>query len=305
MKLAGVEIGGTKLQVVLGDESGVIADRVTHTIDAAQGAGVIRDLIGSAVKKFGKLDAIGVGFGGPVNRLTGEIWTSYHVKGWTGFDIPGWLGNVTGTPIIVENDANTAALGEAIAGAGSEDRNVFYVTLGSGVGGGLVTEGRIYHGRFPGETEFGHVRLDIGGRTVQDSCSGWAVNEKIREAVIAQPKSALAELATKNRGAEAKSLLAAMECGDTDAIGIFQGTVNDLAFGLSHVVHLFHPDTIIIGGGLSFIGETLRREVEEKLRLFIMGAFQPGPLIRLSKLKADAVPVGALILAGRLLKNTN
>lgn len=305
MRLVGIEIGGTKLQIVLGNENGVIADRITHTIDAAAGAGAIRELIEAALKKFGKLEGVCVGFGGPVNRLTGEVWTSYHVNGWTGFNIKEWLQKVTAAPVIVENDANTAALGEAIVGAGNKDRIVFYVTLGSGVGGGLVSNGDIYHGRLPGETEFGHIRLDTSGQTIQDSCSGWALNEKVRRRVIERPDGVLAEFASRNAGAEAKGLLPAIDAGDADAAGIFRQAMTDLAFALSHVVHLFHPDAIIIGGGLSFIGEPLRKEVEERVKVFIVDAFQPGLSVRLSKLKADAVPVGALILAGRILRKEN
>lgn len=306
MRLAGIEIGGTKLQIVLGDENGAISDRVTHTIDAAQGAEVIRGLIEEALKKFGTLDAVGVGFGGPVNRQTGVIWTSYQVKGWTGLNIPEWLGKVTGAPVVVDNDGNTAALAEAILGAGKEDDVVFYVTLGSGVGAGLVIDGDVYHGRFPGEVEFGHLLLDANGTTIEESCSGWSVNEWIRGRVLQRKSSGLlAELAAKNKGAEAKALLPAMEAGDPDALEIFEKTTSDLSFALSHVVHLFHPDAIIIGGGLSLMGEPLRKTVEEKVRQFIMDAFQPGPSVRLSKLKVDAVPVGALILAGRLSKNTH
>jgi len=305
VKIAGIEIGGTKLQVVLGNESGEIHDRVAHTIDASQGAAIIRGLIEGELKKFGKLDAVGVGFGGPVNRFTGEVWTSYHVKGWTGFNISGWLSEVTGSPVILENDANTAALGEAVWGAGSKHKIVFYVTVGSGVGGGLVVDRQIYHGRLPGEAEFGHIRLGVNGRILQDSCSGWAVNEKIREKVVSGSGGILAELAGQNKGIEAKALLPAIEAGDPDAIEIFDTTMTDLAFGLSHVAHLFHPDTIIIGGGLSFIGEPLRRQVEDKMKVFIMDAFQPGPEVQLSELKSDAVPVGALILAGQNINKSS
>jgi len=281
MRIAGIEIGGTKLQVVVGNERGVVEDRVAHVIDASQGAVVIRNLVEQSLKKFGKVDAVGVGFGGPVNRITGEVWTSYHVEGWTGFNIRSWLG---GGQVVVENDANVAALGEAVVGAGKDHRVVFYVTLGSGVGGGIVVDGSIYHGKLPGEVEFGHIRLDKTGRTLQDSCSGWAVNEKVR---------------AKKLGDDAKSLFPSIAAGNEEATGIFNETVNDLAFGLSHVVHLFHPDTIVIGGGLSFIGEPLRKSVERELKSFIMDAFQPGPIVQLSQLKADAVPVGALILAGQ------
>lgn len=299
MKLAGIEIGGTKLQVVLGDENGAIHKRLVHTIDAKQGASVIRELVESDLRQFGHLDGVGVGFGGPVNRMAGTIWTSYHVQGWTGFNVVNWLKEFTGARVKLENDANVAALGESTCGAGKNHKVVFYVTLGSGVGGGVTIDGSVYHGALPGELEFGHVRLTPAGLTVQESCSGWAVNEKVLRAVDVNPDGHLSKLVAEYHGVEAKALVPAMNAGDADALEIFDSTMTDLAFGLSHVTHLFHPDTIIIGGGLSFIGEILRRRVEEKLPNFILDAFHPGPEIQLSKLGADVVPVGALILAAR------
>lgn len=302
MKLAGIEIGGTKLQLVLGDDRGSIQRRITHTINAHEGASKIRDLIEKGLTEFGHLDAIGVGFGGPVNRNTGEVWTSYHVQGWTGFNIREWLRDLTNAVVALENDANVAALGESIAGAGKDHRVVFYATLGSGVGGGVCIDKEIYHGQLPGEVEFGHVRLDKSGGIVQDACSGWAVNERILEAAALYGQSKLAQLAKLYPGAEAKALLPALESGDPEAKEIFDGTMTDLAFGLSHITHLFHPDTIIIGGGLSLIGEVLRKRVEENLKKYIMDAFQPGPVIQLSKLGTEVVPVGALFLAAIELK---
>jgi glucokinase len=302
MKLAGIEIGGTKLQVVLGDGRGSIQKRISHIIKAQEGASKIRELIEKELSGLGHLDAIGVGFGGPVNRNTGEVWTSYHVEGWTGFNIRQWLHELTGAVVALENDANIAALGESIAGAGKDHKVVFYATLGSGVGGGVCIDKELYHGKLPGEVEFGHVRLDKSGRTVQDACSGWALNERVLEVVKLFKESKLSGLAKLYPGAEAKALLPSMESGDPEARNIFDGTMRDLAFGLSHVTHLFHPDTIIIGGGLSMIGEILRKRVEDNLKEFIMDAFQPGPLIQLSQLGTDVVPVGALLLAAGELK---
>lgn len=300
MKLAGIEIGGTKLQVVLGDETGAIHERNSHIINASEGARVIRTLIEQDLRRFGAIDGVGVGFGGPVNRLTGEIWTSYHVEGWTGFNLLNWLKDLTGSFAAIDNDANVAALGEAVAGAGSQYNIVFYMTLGSGVGGGLAIEGEIYRGHIGGELEFGHVRLTPAGLTVQDSCSGWAVNEKVLEAMETSPK--LARFAKQYPGAEAKALLPAIVSGDAQSMEILNSTAMDLAFGLSHVVHLLHPDTIVLGGGLSLIGEMLRKKVEQHLKTFLMDAFQPGPVIQLSRLGADVVPAGALLLVSQQLR---
>jgi glucokinase len=299
----GIEIGGTKLQLVLGDENARITQRFRFVVDRAAGAEKIREHIADTLQrlKSEKLSAIGVGYGGPINRFTGEVWGSHQVKGWSGFPLKTWLEDLSGVPAGVDNDANVAALGEALHGAGKDYNNVFYITIGSGVGSGLVLNKEIYHGALPGEAEMGHIRLDKTGRTVESSCSGWAVDKKVRDIISSYPNSRLAKLAATHPGAEAKALAEAIHLNDAQATKILDETCDDLAFGISHAVHLLHPETIILGGGLSLLGEPLRNSVEQKLKQYVMHAFRPGPIIQLSALKEDAVPIGALQLADFLL----
>jgi glucokinase len=295
----GIEIGGTKLQLLLADENLQIIKRFRFNVDHNAGAGGIRKDIEDTLLKIKDVDiqAVGVGFGGPIGRSTGKIITSYHVKGWSDFALKEWLEQISGTDVVIDNDANVAALGEAHSGAGKNFKNVFYVTLGSGVGSGLVTDGEIYHGAEPGETEFGHVRLDKIGNTVQSTCSGWAVDEKIRKAIKDFPKSTLASLTKGMLQHEATRLGKALQENDPLAQNILETTTDDLAFGLSHAIHLLHPHIVVLGGGLSLVGEPLRKAVETKVKKYLMDAFQPGPAIELSSLKEDAVTMGAVILA--------
>ena len=146
------------------------------------------------------------------------------------------------------------------------------------------------------------MRLDRRRTTVEARCSGWAVDARLRETKTKEPASVLAGLIGKSSGGEAKHLAAACEKGDVAAQRILQETAEDLAFGLSHVVHLFHPEIIILGGGLSGVGEPLRAGVERELRRFVMEAFASGPRIVVTALKEDAVPMGALELARRFNK---
>ncbi len=301
MQCVGIEIGGTKLQLVLGDAAGKISRRLKLKVEPSQGGTGIRKQIEEALPGLiagNKIQAVGVGFGGPVDWSTGRICRSHQIEGWSEFDLSKWLGPIVGAPVVVDNDANVAALGEATQGAGVGHSPVFYVTLGSGVGGGLVVDSRIYHGATPGEAEIGHVRLDRSGTIVEERCSGWAVDAKIRALIQEEPNGALARLAQGATRGEAKFISAAIKQGDAAARRILDETATDLAFGLSHVVHLFHPEIIILGGGLSGVGEPLRATVEDALRGFIMDAFAPGPRIALAALGEDAVPVGALRLAG-------
>src|SRR5439155_88330 len=238
--------------------------------------------------------AIGVGFGGPVDWRTGRICRSHQIEGWSEFELGQWLKELTGKRVFVDNDANVAALGEATRGAGVGFNPVFYVTLGSGVGGGLVVDGKIYHGAQPGEAEIGHVRLDRRGTTVEGRCSGWAVDARIRQLRERGSPSLLCQLIGDAKGGEAKHLKRALEEGDSTARVILEETAEDLAFGLSHVIHLFHPEVIVLGGGLALTGELLRAAVAKALPGFLMEAFGSGPEIRLAGLGEDAVPVGCL-----------
>jgi glucokinase len=297
--MLGLEIGGTKLQLVLGDERANILQRRKLAVDAKAGAAGLQQQIRLTLSEMIEqgITKVGVGFGGPVDWRTGKICRSHQVEGWSDFDLAGWLRELTNAPVAVDNDANVGALGEARNGAGAGFDPVFYVTLGSGVGGGLVVGGNIYHGAIPGEAEIGHVRLDRSGAIVESRCSGWAVDAKVRTAATAQPRSVLAQLSARSPGAEGRHLLEAIRRQDATASSILAETAEDLAFGLSHVTHLFHPAVIILGGGLSKLGEPLRCAVETHLQRFTMEAFSPGPRILLSALGEDAVPIGALELA--------
>jgi glucokinase len=296
----GIEIGGTKLQLVAGGPEGEIQQRCKLEVDPKLGASGIQAQIKKALPDLTQkwsVKTIGVGFGGPVDWKTGKICRSHQIEGWSEFDLAGWLNQLTEIRAVVDNDANVAALGEATYGAGRGFSPVFYVTLGSGVGGGLVVNRSIYHGAIPGEAEIGHVRLDRQGAIVEARCSGWAVDARIRELKKRDPGSLLSRLTSGLDGGEARLLNTAIEQGDGSAKQIVEETAQDLAFGLSHVVHLFHPEIIIIGGGMSGVGEILRSAVQRSLENFIMDAFAPGPKISLAALGEDAVPVGALALA--------
>lgn len=294
----GIEIGGTKLQVVTGDGT-TIRQHFRFTVDKSRGAAGILAHIDEALRQISEpLQAVGVGFGGPVDTQTGRIATSHQIEGWSGFGLTDWLRERTSAERIrVENDANVAALGEATHGAGRHFRQVFYVTLGSGVGGGMIVDGQIYHGMPPGETEIGHIRLDKTGTTLESVCSGWAVDQEIRRAMAdLKTDSVLKQLIGTQKTGEARFLREAFDRGDPTARQIFERIADDLAFGLSHVVHLLHPDVIILGGGLSLTGEPLRATVEKRLPTYVMGAFQPGPAVRLAELGENTVPIGALSL---------
>jgi glucokinase len=244
------------------------------------------------VKKW-DAQAVALGFGGPVDRRNGRIARSHQIEGWSGFEIRKWLAELSRTEIVIDNDANMAALGEATLGVGKDNNPVYYVTLGSGVGGGLVVDGRIYHGSAPGEAEIGHLRLDREGTIVEQRCSGWAVDRAIRE----RATGALRKMIGDKVGGEARHLAAALKVNDQSAREILEQTAETLAFALSHVLHLFHPQIIILGGGLSLVGEPLRAAVAKALDASTMEVFRGTTRVQLAELGEDAVPMGCLVAA--------
>lgn len=304
MNLVGIEIGGTKLQVVVGDLAGQITDRRRFAVDRSAGGDGIRaklaEVLAELLPQY-QPSALGVGFGGPVDWRTGRIACSHQIAGWHDFELGQWLNTLTGLPVHVDNDANVAALGEALHGAGRGFNPVFWINMGSGVGGGLIADGRHYHGATPGEAEIGHVRLDKAGTLVEQRCSGWAVDERIRQAVALHPTSPLGRLCDGKVGGEARHLPAALAAQDELAHAILSELADNLAFALSHVIHLFHPEIVVVGGGLSLVGEPLREALTAAIPQYLMDSFQPGPAVRLAGLGEDSVPIGALALASRSL----
>jgi glucokinase len=299
MTRIGIEIGGTKQQIIAGDNQGNIVDRCRFGMEPNAHASDIQKRITEELPKLitaHQPERIGVGFGGPVDIAQGKVATSHQIEGWSGFPLRDWLHDLSGLPVVIENDANSAALAEAVRGAGRGLNPAFYMNMGSGVGGGLIINGEIYHGTAPGEVEFGHLRLDPDGTTVEDRCSGWAVDNAIRDAAKNNPDCPLAQLLGKETGGEAKYLAESLAQDDPVAQDILDTLTHDLAFALSHVTHLFHPQVVILGGGLSLVGAPLRKGIENRLPQFLMETYGNGPEIKLAELIEESVPVGALLL---------
>jgi glucokinase len=299
MSKIGIEIGGTKLQIVSGNPStGKVDQAFRHVVDRRLGSfGILKQIEQTMENLERPPSHIAIGFGGPVLRSKGIIATSHQIDGWSGFELTAWFKEKYKVPVELENDANTAALGEAICGAGRGYRYVFYVTLGSGVGGGMVTDGKLYHGGEPGEAEIGLMHIDPNGNTVESLCSGWSLNRRIRKEVANAPKeSFLKQCIIEDGNNESCFLLPSVEKGDPIAVRLFEEYTSDLAWSLSHIVSLFNPEVIILGGGVSKMGSKLVQAVEDKIQVHVVKAYRNQTKIVLSQLGEQAVPIGALCL---------
>lgn len=303
MAFLGIEIGGTKLQAAVVSAAGVVAATARASVAAGSGAAAVLDgverLVAEAVSLAHEpLEAVGIGFGGPVDRVRGTVATSHQIPGWSGFPLMSWVAERTGLPTSLENDSNAAALAEAVVGAGRGFHAVVYSNVGSGVGGGLVLGGRIYHGRVPGEMEIGHLRLALDGPIVEDVVSGWSLDRQVRAVIEANPHGGLA-LAAAGMPPSARCLGPAIAAGDAEASAIVDRAARCYAFGLSHAVQLLNPDAIVLGGGVAGIGEPWRAAVATHLHGFVVEALRPPPPVLLAALGDIVVPVGAALVASQ------
>src|SRR5262249_28699121 len=163
----GIEIGGTKLQLGVGPGDGKLRGLWRGTVVAADGAAGIQRQITSAIPELldkagidrGALRGVGVGFGGPIDDNTRTVITSHQIRGWDKFPLGDWVSDLVGLPAVLGNDADVAGLAEALYGAGKGYSPIFYVTVGTGIGGGLIIDGEIYRGVGRGAAEIGHLRV--------------------------------------------------------------------------------------------------------------------------------------------------
>ncbi len=293
----GIEIGGSKLQLAVGPADGQLRGTWRGGVDLVAGAAGIRrqildavpELLRSAGVERTELRAIGVGFGGPTDDAIRTVITSHQVAGWDGFPLAAWLTEQLGLPAFVCNDADVAGLGEALHGAGRGLSPVFYVTVGSGIGGGLIVDGSIYRGVGRGAAEIGH--LIVPGGTVEQMASGFGIESSLRDMAIRGKK--LPFVTTRQMGDAANA-------GDTDAAFIVNRAVQSLATALTHVITLLCPKVVVIGGGVSLIGEEhffdpLREAVARRAFRPFAGMTEIVP----AELGEEVVLHGALALAKR------
>lgn len=319
MYLAAAEIGGTKLQVAIGTDGGKLVAIERTVVKAGWDAAEIRDevsaLLTQAMSRAGvesrDVAAIGVGFGGPVDVDRGIVIKSHHVPGWDGFPLVEWFRDVWGLRAIVHNDADTAGLGEAVWGAGRGYDPLFYITLGTGVGGGLIYRGEIYRGCGLGAGEIGHLKVlprdpsNLQGDwyITEDLASGRGIAEQAKQRVQNAPQRApvLLELCHgEPRDIRGETVAQAAERGDEVAREVVRLAVEALARAICHAIALICPARIVIGGGASRLGEELlfaplRRRVAE----LVFPPFASCCDIVPSALGTEVVLYGGLELARR------
>jgi glucokinase len=317
--VAGIEIGGTKLQLGIGDGNGTLLALERLAVDPSRRAGGILRQIEAAFPRLlekaglesGRLGALGIGFGGPVRTEVGRVQKSYQIEGWNDFPLVAWATERLSVPCsVLANDADAAGLAECRFGAGRGYSPVLYITVGSGIGGALILDDRIYRGAGCGATEIGHLRVPVGTspqsgmRELEQVASGWAIASAARELAMTQrPQDRSEWIVLASAGGDpskitAASVAEAASAGDGQSRAILETARTAFAFALTQVIALLAPRRIVIGGGVSQIGdldwfEPIRRMTEQDVFPPFRGQYD----IVSATLGEEVVVHGALAIA--------
>jgi glucokinase len=236
-------------------------------IDAQRGAGGILDQIqrvASGLLQRFPVTRIGIGFGGPVDTAAGRVLLSHQVDGWRDFELVAWCQRTLGLPAVLGNDCDSAALAETRYGAGMGKQTVFYVTVGTGIGGGFVNRGVLHGAGRPAAAEIGHLRPGLlahqAGLTVEALASGPGIAESAKRRAGGEVEGGR-DLRERVGGdldkLTAKVLGQAAADGNPLAIEVLEQACQVLGWAVAQMITLLAPEVVVVGGGVSLLGEDL------------------------------------------------
>jgi len=272
--ILGVDLGGTKILTAVINSQGKMLSR-DHSITPAQKGykAVIQSILESAHRALeqanvaiSELTAVGVGAPGLSNPETGILFTSPNLPGWRNVPLKDIMQERLGKKTFVINDANAAALGEFYFGAARGVRNFIYITLSTGIGGGIITDGKIYSGASGAAGEVGHMTINdegplcnCGNRGCWETlASGTALAREARHRIKEGVRTSILEYAEGDmEKVTAQVIHSAAEQGDSLAKELIARTGYYVGVGLANLINIFNPELIVIGGGLSNIGDML------------------------------------------------
>jgi len=313
--VAGIDIGGTKIALALAGTDGTVTEKTRFPTRVADGPRAILERVFGEMERMlessgSRLAAVGVGCGGPLDRHRGLILSPPNLPGWDEFPIVALLEERFGAPVLLDNDANAAALGEHRYGAGRGLKHLVYITISTGIGGGVIVSNKLVHGVYDGAGEVGHMTVLPGGPLcgcgargcLEALCSGTSIARRAHERLAAGEESYLSSL---ERGElTAQAVASAARAGDALASRVWYDTIRHLSVGVGNVFHALAPEAVIIGGGVSTAGdqlfEPLREHVRERVRML------PPEKINIlqASLGGDSGIHGAVILGQAALEGT-
>jgi glucokinase len=305
----GVDLGGTNIAAGAMPTDGTreIAMRMIPTL-AEGGAGavvdriaaLVEDVIAETISETGaaRSDFLGVGIGspGPLDRARGVVIVTPNL-GWRDFPLRDEVSKRVNLPATLDNDANCATLGEWWCGAAKGGRNVVGMTIGTGIGGGLILDGKLYHGSADSAGEIGHTTIDSTGRRckcgnygcLEAYTSGPAIAERARETLEGDDDSLLVGMVDGDlKKITAQTVFEAAKRGDRVASEVVRDTAHFLGVGVSNLLNIFNPDVFVIAGGVTQAGDLLFDPLRAEVR---RRAFKPA--VDACRIVAGALPLSA------------
>ncbi|HEV2761756.1 MAG TPA: ROK family protein [Pyrinomonadaceae bacterium] len=313
--IAAIDIGGTKIALGLSDLEGrpALPFRRFPTRVERGPQHILGEALAELQRMVGesgaRVAAVGVGCGGPLNRARGLILSPANLPGWDEFPIVDLIRERVGVPVVLDNDANAAALAEHEYGAGRGAENMVYMTISTGIGGGLILGGRLIHGVGDAAGEVGHMIVEPGGYPcgcgargcLETICSGTNIARRARERLSGGARSSLLPEGGSPENITALAVVEAARAGDRVASEVWDETVEYLALGVGNVIAAFAPEAVILGGGVSTAGEQLLAPLRRRVRESVKIAPVERVRIEQAALGGDSGVYGALILGRQAL----
>jgi glucokinase len=304
----GVDLGGTKMLIgVLDAESKVLWE--SREASTGQGEDELLELLVREIEEAKAacpgVTAVGLGIPATIDRERGVAVTAVNLPI---HDLPvrDLVSERTGLPVFVDNDANVAALAEHLYGAARGARNAVMITVGTGIGGGLIVGGEVYRGSTGAGAELGHVVIDLDGPSCQGNCpgrgcveslaSGTALGREGRLAAERDPDCALAKMAAEGREIDGKAVTEAALDGDATAVGALELIGTRLGVAFASFANIFEPEAIVVGGGVMAAGDLLLGPARRELRRRALRPMNETAVVP-AEMGPDAGMIGAAAMA--------
>ncbi len=312
MYYIGIDLGGTNIKGALVSETGEIAREVSRPTRVGLGAEAVCDGIAAVITELSSgvdrtsLDGVGLGCPGTVDDETGCVLYANNL-GWKNFDLRAAVKSRTDFDLRIGNDANVAALAEALVGCAKGAQSAVIVTLGTGVGGGVVLDGKMLTGYTGAASELGHMVIRAGGEECtcgrrgcfEAYASATALIRETKRAMAAHPESRMHAAAEENGAVDGRTAFIAAQRGDAAAQAVVDRYLDDLACGVANIVNIFFPEVIALSGGVANQGDALLVPLRERVRALSYGSRYAvrHTRIELCTLGYRAGVIGAALLA--------